>query len=196
MSCRGYVKATTIEPSLRDGTDGTFWSESTVRETFATRRSYEPDSARSSSIANRKPSLTGQRLRGGRKPEKWLSRIAQVRFATATSRELLAALSRSAERICVRPEVVQEARSACRELRLIGRSKRRDRRPTSSELERLRLGCYSGDSRYSRINLAQVMHERHQRLWTRVCCDYSLTIGNGVSGCVRNLSRVNCTRRQ
>ena len=26
--------------------------------------------------------------------------------------------------------------------------------------------------------------------------DYSLTIGNGVSGCVRNLSRVSCTRRQ
>jgi len=37
----------------------------------------------------------------------------------------------------VRPEVVQEARNACRELRLIGKSKKRVRRPTRDELARL-----------------------------------------------------------
>jgi len=45
--------------------------------------------------------------------------------------------ARSVENINVRPEVVQEARTACRELRLIGRSKKRTRRPTIDELTRL-----------------------------------------------------------
>jgi integrase len=38
----------------------------------------------------------------------------------------------------VRPEVVQQARNACRELRLIGKARRRARRPTPDELARLR----------------------------------------------------------
>ena len=38
----------------------------------------------------------------------------------------------------VRPEITQEASSACRELRLIGKPRRRARRPTSDELARLR----------------------------------------------------------
>lgn len=37
----------------------------------------------------------------------------------------------------VRPDIVDEARTACRELRLIGKSRKRDRRPTSDELTKL-----------------------------------------------------------
>jgi integrase len=37
----------------------------------------------------------------------------------------------------VRPELVDETRDACKELRLIGRSRKRTRRPTPSELQRL-----------------------------------------------------------
>ena len=37
----------------------------------------------------------------------------------------------------VHPEVVEEARSACRELRLIGKSRRRERRPPATELTKL-----------------------------------------------------------
>lgn len=37
----------------------------------------------------------------------------------------------------VNPEIVMEARIACRELRLLGKSKRRDRRPSADELTRL-----------------------------------------------------------
>lgn len=45
--------------------------------------------------------------------------------------------AKSVEGISVRPQVVQEARIACRELRLIGKSKRRERRPTKDELLKL-----------------------------------------------------------
>jgi integrase len=38
----------------------------------------------------------------------------------------------------VRPEVIQEARNACGELRLIGKARRRSRRPTADELARLK----------------------------------------------------------
>lgn len=38
----------------------------------------------------------------------------------------------------VRPEAVQEARDACGELRLIGKARKRTRRPTPDEIERLR----------------------------------------------------------
>jgi integrase len=38
----------------------------------------------------------------------------------------------------VRPEIVQEARNACAELRLIGKARKRARRPTPRELEQLR----------------------------------------------------------
>ena len=46
--------------------------------------------------------------------------------------------ARSVDGVAVRPEIVQEARTACRELRLIGKSRRRERRPTPSELALLR----------------------------------------------------------
>jgi hypothetical protein len=45
--------------------------------------------------------------------------------------------ARSVDAIPVNPTIVEEARTACRELRLIGKSKRRDRRPTAHELLRL-----------------------------------------------------------
>ena len=47
----------------------------------------------------------------------------------------------------VRPEITQEASSACRELRLIGKPRRRARRPTSDELGRLREYFASRDRR-------------------------------------------------
>lgn len=46
--------------------------------------------------------------------------------------------ARSVKELPVRPEVVQQARNACRELRLIGKVRRRARRPTPEELARLR----------------------------------------------------------
>jgi integrase len=46
--------------------------------------------------------------------------------------------ARSVKDIPVRPEVVQEARTACSELRLIGKARRRSRRPTADELARLK----------------------------------------------------------
>ena len=46
--------------------------------------------------------------------------------------------ARSVKELPVRPEVVQQARNACRELRLIGKARRRARRPTPEELVRLR----------------------------------------------------------
>ncbi len=46
--------------------------------------------------------------------------------------------AKSVRELPVSPEIVQQARSACRELRLIGMPKRRNRRPTADELARLR----------------------------------------------------------
>lgn len=45
--------------------------------------------------------------------------------------------AKSVKGVLVKPEVVEEARTACRELRLIGKSRRRDRRPTLEELKKL-----------------------------------------------------------
>jgi len=47
---------------------------------------------------------------------------------------------RAAQSVCgmpVKPDIVHEARSACRELRLVAKSRRRDRRPTAEELVKL-----------------------------------------------------------
>lgn len=41
------------------------------------------------------------------------------------------------QQLPVRVEIVDEARTACRELRLVGKSRRRERRPTTEELARL-----------------------------------------------------------
>ena len=46
--------------------------------------------------------------------------------------------AKSVREVPVRPEIVQEARDACVELRLIGKARRRARRPTPGELEQLR----------------------------------------------------------
>jgi len=46
--------------------------------------------------------------------------------------------AKSVQDLPVRPEVVREARNACGELRLIGKARRRSRRPTSDELVRLK----------------------------------------------------------
>ena len=45
--------------------------------------------------------------------------------------------AKSIKQIPIKPEVVDEARTACRELRLIGKSRRRQRRPTPDELTKL-----------------------------------------------------------
>jgi hypothetical protein len=46
--------------------------------------------------------------------------------------------AKNVKELPVRPEITQEASSACRELRLIGKPRRRARRPTPDELARLR----------------------------------------------------------
>jgi integrase len=45
--------------------------------------------------------------------------------------------ARSVNEVPVNPEIVQEARTACRELRLVKKSRKRARRPTSQELDAL-----------------------------------------------------------
>ena len=45
--------------------------------------------------------------------------------------------AKSVNEIPVNPQIVQEARTACRELRLVKKSRKRDRRPTSQELDAL-----------------------------------------------------------
>lgn len=55
--------------------------------------------------------------------------------------------AKSVEGIAVRPSVALEARTACRELRLIAKSRRRDRRPTLDELARLDAFFASRDRR-------------------------------------------------
>jgi hypothetical protein len=45
--------------------------------------------------------------------------------------------AKSVQGLPVEPRIVEEARTACRELRLIGKAKRRDRRPTDEELATL-----------------------------------------------------------
>jgi integrase len=46
--------------------------------------------------------------------------------------------ARSVKGLSVRPEIVQDAREACSQLRLTGKARKRARRPTPAELERLR----------------------------------------------------------
>jgi hypothetical protein len=45
--------------------------------------------------------------------------------------------AKSVQGLPVAPRIVEEARTACRELRLIGKAKRSDRRPTDEELAKL-----------------------------------------------------------
>lgn len=55
--------------------------------------------------------------------------------------------AKSVRELPVRPEIAQEARSACAELRLIGKARKRSRRPTAEELSRLRQHFASRDRR-------------------------------------------------
>ena len=55
--------------------------------------------------------------------------------------------AKSVQAIPVQPEIVQEARTACRELKLVAKSRRRDRRPTNEELTKLDEHFRSRDSR-------------------------------------------------
>ena len=64
--------------------------------------------------------------------------------------------ARSVKELPVRPEIVQQARNACRELRLIGKARRRARRPTPDELARLG-GYFAHRDERSRIRMLPVM---------------------------------------
>lgn len=64
--------------------------------------------------------------------------------------------ARSVRELPVRPEIVQEARNACTELRLIGKARKRARRPTPGELEQLRDYFARRDKR-SQIPMLSVM---------------------------------------
>jgi integrase len=64
--------------------------------------------------------------------------------------------ARSVRELPVRPEIVQEARNACSELRLIGKARKRARRPTPEELEQLRDYFGRRDKR-SQIPMLSVM---------------------------------------
>jgi integrase len=55
--------------------------------------------------------------------------------------------AKNVKELPVRPEITQESSSACRELRLIGKPRRRARRPTADELARLREYFASRDRR-------------------------------------------------
>src|SRR5262249_55949773 len=57
----------------------------------------------------------------------------------------------------VRPEIVQEARSACRELRLIAKARRRDRRPTAEEMRKLD-EYFARRDRRSRLPMRDIWH--------------------------------------
>jgi integrase len=65
--------------------------------------------------------------------------------------------ARSVDGVAVRPEVVEEARTACRELRLIGKARRRERRPTPEELARLREYFVRSDNRRSKIPMCDII---------------------------------------
>jgi integrase len=64
--------------------------------------------------------------------------------------------ARSVRELPVRPEVLQEARNACGELRLTGKPRKRTRRPTADELARLR-AYFAGRDRRAEIPMEAVM---------------------------------------
>jgi integrase len=64
--------------------------------------------------------------------------------------------AKSVKDLPVRPEVVHEARTACSELRLIGKARRRSRRPTADELARLKAYFGRRDKR-AQIPMAAIM---------------------------------------
>jgi integrase len=64
--------------------------------------------------------------------------------------------ARSVKELPVRPEIVKDARDACAELRLTGKARKRARRPTPDELQRLR-GYFARRDRRSKIPMQSVM---------------------------------------
>jgi integrase len=64
--------------------------------------------------------------------------------------------AKSVRGLPVRPEIVDEARTACRELRLLAKSRRRDRRPTTQELTKLDAYFGSRDGR-ARVPMKDIM---------------------------------------
>jgi integrase len=64
--------------------------------------------------------------------------------------------AKSVRELPVRPEIVKEAREACTELRLTGKARKRARRPTPEELERLR-EYFARRDRRSKIPMQSVM---------------------------------------
>ncbi len=64
--------------------------------------------------------------------------------------------AKSVRELPVRPEIVQEARNACAELRLIGKARKRARRPTPEEIEQLR-GYFAHRDKRSLIPMLTVM---------------------------------------
>lgn len=63
---------------------------------------------------------------------------------------------KSVKGLPVRPEVVEEARTACRELRLVAKPKKRSRRPSAEELQKLREFFSRRDPR-SKIPMLEIM---------------------------------------
>ena len=64
--------------------------------------------------------------------------------------------TKSVKEIPVNPEFVQQARRACRELRLIAKPRKRTRRPTAEELTRLRI-FFKGRDERAEIPMADIM---------------------------------------
>jgi len=64
--------------------------------------------------------------------------------------------AKSVRELPVNPEIVTQARTACGELRLIGKAKRRARRPTADELTRLR-EHFSGRDRRAEIPMEAIV---------------------------------------
>jgi len=64
--------------------------------------------------------------------------------------------AKSVKGLPVHPEVVEEARTACRELRLIGKSRRRERRPTATEFTKLD-EFFSRRDKRSRVPMRDIM---------------------------------------
>lgn len=64
--------------------------------------------------------------------------------------------AKSVRELSVNPEIVQQARTACAELRLIGKPRKRTRRPTADELARLR-EHFKGRDRRAEIPMQVVM---------------------------------------
>jgi hypothetical protein len=69
--------------------------------------------------------------------------------------------ARSVDGVAVRPEVVEEARTACRELRLIAKARRRERRPSDSELACLKEYFKRADGRRSKMPMCDLYRLRH-----------------------------------